>query len=152
MARKTILLADRNRHVRTVIQSRFATNGYQIIEAENGLNALHRASGLKVDVLILGDELPGEQVTVLREIRKEFDAPIIILSSQSREQFRSIVTQLSEVYYLSKPLDLRKLASLLSSLIGPGTQPAASPMAELHVDNVQVRQSATRTAPAMFSH
>src|SRR5262245_37874885 len=98
MTRKSILIADRNKHVRMVIQSRFAANNFKFIEADSGQSAVHRAAGSKIDVLILGDELPTEQSAVLRKIRAEIDAPIIILSSQSREQFRSIVTQLSEVY------------------------------------------------------
>src|SRR6185295_15777525 len=135
MTKKYILIADRNKHVRTVIRSRFAENGYSFLEAENGQSAIHRAAGMKIDVLILGDELPSEQAAVLRNIRNEIDAPIIILSSQSREQFRTVVTQLSEVYYLSKPLDMHKLSSLLNSLIGPGKQSAANRGSDVQLEN-----------------
>ena len=149
MTRKTILIADRNRHVRTVIQSRFTSNNYKFIEAESGHSALHGAAGLKVDVMILGDELPSEQTAVLRSIRAEVDAPIIILSSQSREQFRAVVTQLSEVYYMSKPLDLHKLATLLKSLIGPGEQGDA----ESRPYDLAVPKKNTAPAPRLnFTH
>ena len=152
MTTKTILIADRNKHVRTVIQSRFAASGYRFVEAESGLNAIHSAAGLKIDVLILGDELPGEQIAVLREIRKEFEAPIIILSSQSREQFRTVVTKLSDVYYLSKPLDLRKLGNLLASLIGPDPRSASSHPFEMQFGPVTNRQCTARQAPSLLSH
>lgn len=152
MIRKTIVIADRNSHVRTVIQSRFAANGYKFIEAESGQNAIHCATGAKVDVLILGDELPAEQAAVLRNIRNEIDAPIIILSSQSREQFRSVVTQLSEVYYLSKPLDLHRLASLLTSLIGPGTQAAQNSARDVQLEKLVARQNSARPPQFELAH
>ena len=69
----------------------------------------------------------GDGRAIARVIRNESDVPIVFLSGHGREDFCSVVTQLPDVYYLSKPLDDQKLASLLRSLLGP--TPAASPSA-----------------------
>jgi DNA-binding response OmpR family regulator len=118
MKASVIFIADDNRHACTMLNQRLAARGFKVIEASDGLEALRCPWGVRFDAIILTHEVPHSDArTVARLLRGELDAPIIILSHHPREEFRGRVTQLSDVYYLSKPLDAGKLTTLLDSLI-----------------------------------
>lgn len=118
LRKPTILVADDDRHVRAALRTRLTSWGYRVVESEDGLGVLGQCPRGWVDAVILDHEMPcGDGRAVARVIRNESDVPIIFLSGHDREEFRQIVMQLPDVYYLPKPLDESRLAELLSSIV-----------------------------------
>lgn len=115
-----ILIADDDPHVRAALRKRVNALGYRAVEASDGVGALAYCARSRVDAVILDHDMPGADGRgIARIMRKEMDAPIIFVSRFGREDFRDIVLQLADVYYLPKPLDNSKLASLLANLLEP---------------------------------
>jgi CheY-like chemotaxis protein len=127
MARPRILVADDNPHVRKALRVRLAAMGCDVVEAADGLGVLREFPRARFAAILLDHEMPsGDGRSIAQVVRKENDVPIVFLSGHNREDFRSIVMRLPNVYFLPKPLDERRLAALLSSLIGaPLPQSAA---------------------------
>jgi two-component system response regulator VicR len=115
--RRTILIADDDAQLRAAVRSRLRAVGLQVIEAESGVEVLREYLGQPVDAILLDQEMPGgDGKTIAQFIRQESDIPIIFLSGHPREEFRGVVHQLPDVYFLPKPFDSPKLVELLNSL------------------------------------
>lgn len=118
MKKHTIMVADDDAHLRSSLNRRLSSLGYGVVESCDGLNVLCQAPLGRLDALILDHGMPnGDGQSVARMLRNETDIPIIFLSGYDRESFQSIVMQLPNTYYLSKPVDYTKLQSLLDSLL-----------------------------------
>jgi DNA-binding response OmpR family regulator len=89
--------------------------GHHVIECFDGVGAITAQRFQRVDAMILDHEMPaGAGRTIAAQIRTETDAPIIFLSGHDREEFREIVTELPDIYYLPKPPDMKRLGELLA--------------------------------------
>lgn len=111
-----VLIADDDRSIRKALKRRLGEWGYGVIECADGLDVIAHAVADDPAAMIIDHEMPnGDGCSVARMIRRESAAPIIFLSGHSRDTFRSIVTDLGDVYYLSKPLDDERLRSLLEA-------------------------------------
>ena len=118
MRKPTILIADDDRNMRAALRRRLSVLGYRVVEVSDGLGVLAECPKGGVDAVILDHGMPnGDGRSIARVIRNESDIPIVFLSGYHREEFRSVVTELPDVYYLSKPVDDEKLAELLASII-----------------------------------
>ena len=118
MTKPTILIADDDPHIRTVMRKRLTAFGYEVAESSDGLSALSQCPKGWVDLVILDHVMPNaDGRSVARMIRRETDAPIVFVSGRGRDEFCSILAELPDAYYLPKPLDDEKLKSLLNSLL-----------------------------------
>jgi two-component system, OmpR family, response regulator len=114
---RTILVADDDDHVRKAVRLRLRAGGFNVVEAESGLETLREYRAQPLDAILLDFDMPGgDGKTVARTIRAQSDVPIVFISGYPREQFRKIVHQLPDVYFLAKPLDASRLAELLESV------------------------------------
>jgi DNA-binding response OmpR family regulator len=117
MERPRILVADDDPTMRAALRTKLSKLGYQVAEASDGLEVLSHCHVGWVGTIILDHEMPNANGrSVAHSIRSRCNAPIVFLSGHGKEEFRSIVMELPDVYYLSKPLDDDKLAALLASL------------------------------------
>ncbi len=122
MKRPRVLVADDDPHVRRGLRLRLNALGYAVVECADGLGVLRESPRGYIDAIILDHGMPnGDGRRVARMIRKESDVPIIFLSGYDAADFREIVYELPDVYFLSKPANDRRLEELLRALIGPGT-------------------------------
>lgn len=114
----TLLIADDDSQVRMALRVRLESQGYEVLECENGIGAIGLIRARHVDALVLDHQMPlGEGRIVASRIRDLTDSPIIFLSGHSREDFRESVLRIPNTYYLPKPLDGERLTELLRSLI-----------------------------------
>jgi len=119
MKRFKILIADDDRGLRSALRTRLSAWGYSVVESPDGLGVVAACLKERPAAIILDHEMPnGDGRSIAHLIRNECDAPIVFLSGHSREEFRSTVMRLPDVYYLAKPFDEAKLRGLLESLVG----------------------------------
>lgn len=124
MKKPTILIADDEPHLRAALRKRLTTCGYDVVESSDGIGVLNQCPEGWVDLIIMDHGMPnGDGRSVARVIRNQTDIPIVFLSGCDREEFRAIVKELPDVYYLQKPLDAAKLAELMEALL---EQPVAA--------------------------
>ena len=80
----TILIADDEPEIRTLLRLYLENENYQIIEAENGKQALELLKKEHVDLCLLDIMMPEmDGYHVLQELRKTSNIPVMILSVQS---------------------------------------------------------------------
>ncbi|MGX7196770.1 response regulator [Enterococcus olivae] len=110
MGEFTILLVEDEESLASFIQTELAFEGYQIIWAKDGQEALELFEANPVDLILLDWMLPKyDGITVARRIRKESAVPIIMMTA--RNQTTDIVLGLDTGLddYLTKPFEIEEL-------------------------------------------
>lgn len=84
-----ILVVDDEKLIRNVIREYLANEKYEVLEAENGFDALRVLETNKVDLIILDIMMPRmDGFETLKEIRKTKDTPVIMLSAMKEEEVK----------------------------------------------------------------
>lgn len=119
-AAKKILVVEDNPEMRKIISIRLEINGYAVISAEDGAQALEITKKQKPDLLILDLMLPKitgfEVCRMLKFDDKYKDLPIIILSALDQQDDREKAIQSGADAYFIKPFDLELLLNKIKSL------------------------------------
>jgi DNA-binding response OmpR family regulator len=110
LAGETILVVDDDEDIREIITLYLKNEGYKVVLAEDGNQALTFALSLNPDLIILDMMLPGlDGIDVCQELRKQLTAPIIFLSCKSTPRDKSIGLIAGGDDYMSKPFDAIEL-------------------------------------------
>lgn len=116
---KTILLADDDHILRSVLRMYFESNGCNVIEARDGDEALtlYNANVQKIDILILDVRMPKLSGTeVLKEIRStNKKIPIIILTGYPDATELSGIISNGWAVIISKPFELDHITNIFHS-------------------------------------
>ena len=81
-----ILVADDDPNVHQSLNAYFRREGYQMISAYDGNQAVEQVRRLRPDIAILDIMMPGmDGLMVCREVRKESSLPIIMLTAKGEE-------------------------------------------------------------------
>ncbi len=117
---KKILIADDEPDILEILQYNLSAEGYTVITAKNGHEALEKAKDLQPDLIILDIMMPGlngmEVCNILR-LQDEFnDTLIIFLSALSDEGTEIKGLESGADDYLSKPISTKILVSKVNAL------------------------------------
>ena len=108
---KKILFADDDPEIREVVRILLARDGYEVVEAVNGIEAVEKADHT-IDLIILDVMMPGcSGVEACGEIRKKSSAPILFLTAKSRDRDKEEGFAAGGDDYLVKPFDLSELTA-----------------------------------------
>ena len=82
----TVLVVDDEELIRDVIREYLENEKYEVLEASDGEEAIQITSKKKVDLMILDIMMPKKDgYTTLKEIRKDKNIPVIMLSARKEE-------------------------------------------------------------------
>ena len=113
----TILIADDEPEIRTLLRLYLENENYQIIEAENGKQALELLKKEHVDLCLLDIMMPEmDGYHVLQELRKTSNIPVMILSAKDADSEKILGLNLGADDYLAKPFHLAELEARVRSL------------------------------------
>mgnify|MGYP000239637631 FL=1 len=105
-----ILVVDDEKLIRNVIREYLANEKYEVLEAENGFDALRVLETNKVDLIILDIMMPRmDGFETLKEIRKTKDTPVIMLSAMKEEEDKLSSFNLGVDDYVTKPFSPKEL-------------------------------------------
>lgn len=106
-----ILIVDDEKGIREVIKEYSISEGYFSLEAENGIEALEILKETKdIGVIILDIMMPKmDGYTTLKEIRKNYDIPVIMLSARADEFDKLQSFDLGVDDYVTKPFSPKEL-------------------------------------------
>lgn len=117
MVASKVLLADDDPNVREIIRLYFEQQQIDLLEADNGKTALELATSHDLDLIILDVMMPGlDGFDVCREIRKNSDVPIIMLTAKDEEIDRILGLELGADDYMSKPFSPRELVARMKAI------------------------------------
>ena len=122
-------------------------SGFVVDVARNGVDGLHLAVSGDYDVIVLDVMLPGRDGwSVLHELRKAKDTPVIFLTARDEVEDRVKGPELGADDYLVKPFAFSELLARLRTLLrrGRSAQPEVLQVADLELD--PVRRKAARGA------
>ncbi len=121
MADKTVLVVDDEIHIVHIVAIKLRNNGYEVISADNGAEALELALREKPDIVVTDYQMPImtglELVENLRQHDQTKDIPVIMLTARSFaiEQEQQDALQISEC--LSKPFSPRELLGNIEDIL-----------------------------------
>lgn len=113
-----VFIVDDEAVIIDVLEAYLIKNGYKVYSASNGSEALKRIKEVKPDFIILDLMLPdisGE--TVCREIRRESDVPIMMLTAKSDEEERIHGLVIGADDYVTKPFSPREVVVRLEAIL-----------------------------------
>ncbi|HMM21743.1 MAG TPA: response regulator transcription factor [Selenomonadales bacterium] len=114
---KTVLIVDDELRMRRLIADFLLREGYRVVEAENGKLALAILSADKIDLVILDVMMPEfDGWTVCREIRKNSDLPVIMLTAKGEEVDQLFGFEIGADEYITKPFSPRVLTARVNAL------------------------------------
>lgn len=102
----TILIAEDDADIRELLRLYLEGEGYEVVEAENGAIALQRVQDNKPDMAILDIMMPEMNgYEVIKELRKDSNIPILILSAKSEDNDKILGLNLGADDYVQKPFN-----------------------------------------------
>jgi two-component system, cell cycle response regulator DivK len=117
----TILVVDDFEDTRLLLRTWLRKKGYRVVEAENGNQAIAKASEIEPDLIIMDVEMPElDGLSATRKIRTLKDSaalPIIAVSAYGADQFREQALSAGCNEYVSTPFEPDELEKLIRSLI-----------------------------------
>ena len=110
MSNATILVVDDDAQIRRVLQATLSSNGYDVIEAKNGKEALTTVLRKRPNLILLDVNMPGMSgFEACRKIRLSFDGPIIMVTVRNAEQDKVVALDSGADDYVVKPFGVSEL-------------------------------------------
>lgn len=135
-APRLILVVDDESRMRRFIRMNMELEGYQIVEAENGLTALEQIRQHTPDLVIMDVMMPEmdgfETLQLLREIST---VPVILLTVKSDEDDKIQGLSLGADDYVTKPFSPRELVTRVTAVLRRAEWPAPPPRTILRIDD-----------------
>ncbi len=115
---KTILVVDDEKRLRDMLQAYLTQEGFRVVTAADGQQALFVARREKPDLIILDLLMPKMGgYEFLRVHSKERDTPVIILTAKLEENDKVLGLELGADDYVSKPFSMRELAARVRAVL-----------------------------------
>lgn len=113
-----LLIVDDEERIRKLIAKYAVFEGYEVAEAENGMQAVEMARADAGDLIILDIMMPElDGFSAAREIRKHSDVPIIFLSARGEEYDKIHGFELGVDDYMVKPFSPRELMMRVGAVL-----------------------------------
>ena len=113
-----ILVANDDPNVHQSLNAYFRREGYQIISAFDGNDALQQAQHARPDIAILDIMMPGmDGLGVCREIRRDSNLPIIMLTAKGEEFDKLLGLELGADDYITKPFSPREVLARIKAVL-----------------------------------
>ena len=118
MDREKILVVDDSREIVYSISELLKYEGYQVVKAYDGMEALDALEKEKIDLILLDVMMPKmDGWQVCREIRMHSKVPIIMLTARSEERDELQGFDLGVDEYISKPFSPKILVARVEAIL-----------------------------------
>ena len=118
---RTILIVDDFDDTRLLLRTWLQKKGYQVVEAENGKQAVAMAESCQPDLIIMDVEMPElDGLSATRQIRtlaNSKEVPIVVVSAYGADLFRADALAAGCNEYVSTPFEPDVLEKVIRSLI-----------------------------------
>lgn len=113
-----ILIVDDEQGIREVIKEYCLLENYEVIEAENGIEAIEKIKTNDVDIIVLDIMMPKlDGYSALKEIKEIKNIPVILLSARKEEFDKLMGFNLGSDDYLTKPFSPRELIARIKAIL-----------------------------------
>jgi two-component system, OmpR family, response regulator ResD len=113
-----VLVVDDEAHIVELARLYLSREGYEVEGVGDGAQALARFSQIKPDLVVLDIMLPGvDGLTICKEIRKQSQVPIIMLTARDEVTDKVVGLELGADDYLTKPFHPQELVARAKALL-----------------------------------
>jgi len=113
-----ILLVDDEQSIQTLLSYPLRKEGYEVVQATDGRQALERFEEQRFDLVVLDLMLPRvDGLEVCRRLRSRSSVPIIMLTAKSEEIDKVVGLELGADDYITKPFSLREFSSRIKAAL-----------------------------------
>ena len=118
MAGKRVLVVDDDAKTVELVKLYLKRDGYRVLTAYEGIEALRLAREGHPDLIVLDLMLPGiDGLEICRTLRTESDVPIIMLTAKTTDQDKLVGLNLGADDYVTKPFSPRELAARVRAVL-----------------------------------
>jgi DNA-binding response OmpR family regulator len=136
----TILLVDDEDSIQTLLTYPLERDGYRVVQARDGEEALQLFGEENVDLVVLDVMLPKlDGLEVCKRIRSESTVPIIMLTARGDELDKVLGLELGADDYITKPFSIREFRSRIRALLRRAATPHSALDREDVIDRGAVR-------------
>jgi DNA-binding response OmpR family regulator len=120
----TILLVDDEDSIQTLLTFPLERDGYRVVQARDGEEALRRFGEEDVDLVVLDIMLPRlDGLEVAKKLRSQSNVPIIMLTARGEELDKVLGLELGADDYITKPFSIREFRSRVRALLRRAAAP-----------------------------
>ncbi len=135
-----ILLVDDEQPIQTLLSFPLQRDGYDVVQASDGREALNRFSEQTFDLVVLDVMMPRmDGLEVCRRLRARSSVPIIMLTAKSEEIDKVLGLELGADDYITKPFSMREFRSRVKAALRRSGMAQADEEAERAVEVLGLR-------------
>ena len=151
----TILLVDDDEAVRKLLSYPLERDGYEVIQAADGVEALERFGESAVDLVVLDLMLPKlDGLEVCKQLRARSSVPIIMLTARDDELDKVLGLELGADDYVTKPFSPAELVARVKAVLRR-SEGGATPAEMVQVGGVTIdigrREVRVNESPVAFT-
>jgi two-component system KDP operon response regulator KdpE len=154
----TILVVDDEPQIRRVLRATLSSNGYEVIEAQSGQEAVEMVVTERPELILLDVNMPGMNgLEACNKIRMSFDGPIIMVTIRNTERDKIAALDAGADDYVVKPFAIGELLARIRAALrrsNPEESLAGIELPELSINfekrTVDVRDVRVHLAPKEF--
>lgn len=120
---KKILIVDDQKEVRLLVDVTLRGDGYEIFQAENGMQAVDQTKTLHPDLVIMDVMMPGDYdgLEATRRIKKDPDTQdciVVMLTAKGQQIDKQAGLEAGADYYFTKPFSPLELIRMVDEVLG----------------------------------
>ena len=118
MSEQTVLVVDDEEAIAEAVRARLASEGYRVLVAGDGPEAISLHAEHHPDLVVLDLMLPGmDGLEVCKEIQRDGWTPVLMLTARTEEADKVAGFAVGADDYLTKPFSLRELAARVKAIL-----------------------------------
>lgn len=118
MTEQTVLVVDDEEAIAEAVRARLESEGYRVVVAHDGPQAIDVCAGLRPDLVVLDLMLPGmDGLEVCKQIQRAEWIPVLMLTARTEESDKVAGFAVGADDYLTKPFSLRELAVRVKAIL-----------------------------------
>lgn len=127
MNEQLVMIVDDEAPIRDIVRRYLEADGYKVVDAADGSEALRRFAAQPADVVILDVMMPGmDGLEVLRRLRAVSDLYVIMLTARAEEVDRLVGLAVGADDYITKPFSPRELVARVKAVLRRPRSPGAT--------------------------
>jgi DNA-binding response OmpR family regulator len=136
----TILLVDDEDAVQKLLAYPLERDGFRVVQARDGEEALERFESEPIDLVVLDLMLPKlDGLEVCKRLRTTSSVPIIMLTARDDELDKVLGLELGADDYITKPFSIREFRSRVKALLRRASAPRADEQADERIETDGLR-------------
>lgn len=116
-----ILTVDDSKSLRQAVAFTLKRAGYEVVEAEDGVDGLEKALARRFDLVLTDQNMPNmDGLSLIRELRARGEysrVPILMLTTESSDEMKSRGRSAGATGWLVKPFDPERLIAVVQKVI-----------------------------------